>query len=78
MNEKRNCGGDHPVYSRWCVTWRKEKEILAIRYARKLSFLEVRKMVQMGNGETVYSQVVATRLKMDSPQEEYKYRNIFW
>ena len=41
-----NCNGNHPVSSRDCPTWKKEKEILTVKYKRSLSFYEARKIVE--------------------------------
>ena len=42
-----NCNGNHPVSSRDCPSWKKEKEeILTIKYKRSLSFYEARKIVE--------------------------------
>ena len=41
-----NCNGNHPVSSRDCQSWKKEKEILTVKYKRALSFYEARKIVE--------------------------------
>ena len=39
-----NCGGDHPVYARYCESWR-ENKILSIKYINNIPYYEARKMV---------------------------------
>ena len=41
-----NCNGSHPVFSRECTTWKKEKEILTVKYKRSVTFFEARKIVE--------------------------------
>ena len=41
-----NCNGSHPVFSRECTTWKKEKEILTVKYKRSVKFFEARKIVE--------------------------------
>ena len=52
-----NSGGDHLVNARSCESWRREKEILSIKYKNNIPFYEVRKMVVESN-TTTYSQAV--------------------
>ncbi|MEW8548145.1 MAG: hypothetical protein AB2693_31970 [Candidatus Thiodiazotropha sp.] len=40
-----NCNGNHPVFSRDCPTWKKEKAILKVKYEKSVSFPEARKIV---------------------------------
>ena len=53
-----NCGEDHPSTSRACKIWKKEKEIVTIKYKEGLSFPEARKIV-----ETRHSLSFSTVLK---------------
>ena len=41
-----NCGEDHPSNSRTCKIWKKEKEVVTIKYKEGLSFPEARKIVE--------------------------------
>ena len=41
-----NCGEAHPSTSRICKTWKKEKEVVTIKYREGLSFPEARKIVE--------------------------------
>ena len=41
-----NCNGPHQVFSRNCPTWKKEKEILLVKYKRSITFFEARKIVE--------------------------------
>ncbi|MCG8115590.1 MAG: hypothetical protein N0E45_09510 [Candidatus Thiodiazotropha endolucinida] len=41
-----NCGGKHPVFSRECSAWKKEKEILTVKYQKSITFPEARKIVE--------------------------------
>ena len=52
-----NCGGDHPVYARSCDIWRREKEILAVKYKNNIPYHEAWKRV-VGSNTYTYSQTV--------------------
>ena len=41
-----NCNGNHPVFSRDCLTWKKEKAILKVKYEKSITFPEARKIVE--------------------------------
>ena len=41
-----NCNGNHPVFSRDCPTWKKEKAILKVKYEKSITFPEARKIVE--------------------------------
>ena len=41
-----NCGEAHPFTSRSCKIWKKEKEVVTIKYKEGLSFPEARKIVE--------------------------------
>ena len=41
-----NCNGNHPVFSRDCPTWKKEKAILKVKYEKSITFPEARKLVE--------------------------------
>ena len=41
-----NCGEDHPSTSRACKIWKKEKEMVTIKYKEGLSLTEARKIVE--------------------------------
>ena len=38
-----NCNGNHPVSSRDCPSWKKEKQILTVKYQRSIHFLNQKK-----------------------------------
>ena len=57
LNKCANCGGDHPVYSRSCESWRQEKEILKVKHQNNIPFHEARKIV-VGSKATTYAQAV--------------------
>ena len=40
------CNGNHPVSSRDCPSWKKEKQILTVKYQRPITFFEARKIVE--------------------------------
>ena len=41
-----NCNSNHPVFSRDCPTWKKEKAILKVKYEKSITLLEARKPVK--------------------------------
>ena len=41
-----NCKGEHVATSRSCPVWKKEKEVVTVKYKEGLSFPEARKIVQ--------------------------------
>ena len=41
-----NCNGNHPVFSRDCPTWKKEKAILKVKYEKSITFPEARNLVE--------------------------------
>ena len=53
-----NCGGDHVATSRSCPVWKREKEIVTIKYRESLSFPEARKIVD--SRQTLYSTITKT------------------
>ena len=40
-----NCRQDHPAYARFCVVYKKEKEIIEVKHKRNVSFLKARRIV---------------------------------
>ena len=38
--------GNHPVFSRDCPTWKKEKAILKVKYEKSITFPEAQKLVE--------------------------------
>ena len=56
-NKCTNCGGHHPVYARSCNIWRREKEILAVKYKNNIPYHEAQKRV-VGSNTYTYSQAV--------------------
>lgn len=54
-----NCEGDHPAYSRSCVAWKMEKEIINTKFKLNISFREARQRVSPHfAGNTSYAEVV--------------------
>ena len=41
-----NCNGNHPVSSRDCPSWKKEKQILTVKYQRSVTFLKHEKSLK--------------------------------
>ena len=41
-----SCSGDHSADSRLCAAWKREKEILKIKYTQDIPFPEARKIVE--------------------------------
>ena len=68
-----NCGGDHPVYVKTCEKWKREKEILSVKYTKNISFLEARKIVDATNRDKTYSQAVSL---VTSTELTSKYQNL--
>ena len=53
-----NCGGEHIATSRTCPVWKREKEIVTVKYRESLSFPEARKIVDSRHNLTnLYSKV---------------------
>ena len=44
-----NCKGEHVATSRSCPVWKKEKEVVTLKYTESLSFPESRKIVEARN-----------------------------
>ena len=40
-----NCQQDHTAYSKYCNVYKKEKEILEVKYKKNITFLETRKII---------------------------------
>ena len=64
-----NCGGDHTVYSKTCKKWKREREILSIKYTKNLSFLEAQKIADATSREKTYSQAVASPTRTEGTNE---------
>ena len=47
-----NCGGDHPAYYKSCPHWKKEKDILKIKFEQNISFGEARQRYDQLNPDT--------------------------
>ena len=65
-----NCNGPHESRSRECPAWKKEKEILKIKYTNNISFPEARKIVnekQIQISEKSYASII----KSTSHTSEY-------
>ena len=65
-----NCRQIHPAYARSCNVDKKEKEILALKHKRNVSFLEERKIVGTYVGENSY----ASFARRVDTINRYKYR----
>ena len=68
-----NCGEDHPAYARACKTWKKEKEIMAIKHTKNISFPEARKMVDSYMKEETYSQITSGYTPSNITNQNSKY-----
>lgn len=55
-----NCGEDHPAYSRTCQKWKKEKEIMTVKYTRNLPYPEARKIVESYMKNSTYAEKAKT------------------
>ena len=53
-----NCSGDHPVNSKQCPTWEKEKKILKIKCEQNITFPEARKQFEQFNAVQTYASAV--------------------
>ena len=59
----KNCKGEHVATSRSCPLWKKEKEIVTVKYTEGLSFPEARKIVESRNSMGVsYASVSKTNI----------------
>lgn len=47
-----NCGGSHPAYSRACPTWRKEKDVIALKVKENITYPEARRRLSFLQGGT--------------------------
>ena len=68
-----NCQQDHPTYTRSCDVYKKEKEILEVKYKWNVSFLEARKIVGTHIGENSYASVA---WRADTTNQDNKYRTL--
>ena len=59
-----NCGGNHPVYSEKCEKWKREREILSMKYTRY-----TRKIVDATSRDKTYSQAVASPTRIEATNE---------
>ena len=66
-----NCWQDHPVYSRSCDIYKKEKEILGVKHKRNITFLEERKIVGSYLGENTYTSIAQS---VNPINQDNKYR----
>jgi regulator of replication initiation timing/Zn finger protein HypA/HybF involved in hydrogenase expression len=66
-----NCGGSHPVWSRQCPAWKREKKILEIKAKEKLSFVEARKRYNLLTPSFTksFASVAATPVAKPVPEE---------
>ena len=69
-NKGANCGGNYPVYTRSSKIWRREREILLIKYKNNILYYEAWKMVVESN-TTTYSQAVQLGKKQHDRYEEF-------
>ena len=67
-----DCGGDHMATSRTCPVWKREKEIVTVKYRESLSFPEARKIVNSRlNLTNLYSKVTkSTRKEVKDAQTQ--------
>ena len=52
-----NCHEEHPVFSRSCAIYKKEKEIMLIQHTKNIPFSEARKIVESYMGTKTYANV---------------------
>ena len=62
-----NCGGEHVATSRTCLLWKREKEIVTIKYRESLSFPEARKIVE-SRQNIINSYSTITKSNMSTPK----------
>ena len=55
-----NCGEEHQAYSRSCLVWQREREILRVKYTQDVSFPDARKLVQSSTLQKSFSSVVGS------------------
>ena len=68
-----NCRQDHPAYTRSCVVYQKEKEIIEVKHKRNVSFLEARRIVGSYMGESSYASVAR---RADRTNDDNKYKTL--
>ena len=64
---------DHPAYTTSCDVYKKEKEILEVKYKRNESFLEAKKIVRTYKGENHYATVAR---RADTTNQDNKCRTL--
>ena len=52
-----NCHEEHPVFSRSCAIYKKEKAIMFIKHTKNIPFPEARKIVESSMGTKTYANV---------------------
>ena len=63
-----NCGGNHPMCTRSCESWRQEMEVITVKHQNNIPYYEARKLV-VGSKATTYSQAVQHN---KSPYNKYE------
>jgi len=63
-----NCKGDHSVDSRICEAWKREKEIMKIKYTQDIPFPEARKLVESTFPARSYSRVTQPLQNPPTPE----------
>ena len=63
-----NCSEAHPAYSKTCSAWKREKEILRIKYTQNISFPEARKIVQANSAPSSTSYADMTKKSIEPCQ----------
>ena len=58
-----NCREDHPVFSKICKTYKKEKEIIEVKYKKNTTFPEARKIVETYMKENTYAETTKKTTK---------------
>ncbi|XP_033758339.1 uncharacterized protein LOC117340685 [Pecten maximus] len=57
-----NCKGNHAASSRDCLSWKKEREVLRVKYTRNISFPDARRVVE-SNDPAALSYAFVTKSK---------------
>ena len=70
-----NCNGDHRAISRDCPVWKKEKEIVTLKYTEKITFAEARRRL-MASTPDASQNTYANVTQNQAPQQPSWSRNI--
>ena len=65
-----NCKGAHATFSRECPIWKEEKEILNLKYTKKLSFPEARQQIKQRKADQSKFSFSASYANVTTPAQE--------